>query len=154
MNESKVFLSEQGLRCDAVLLEVTAAPEPQHRLAQVIEVFSASHGASRDMPGNEIRFVHAPSTWGNVPIKVGDIALVFLRSIRGTLYECAWNGHFLLEVHNGQRFIVYEFPQLWLNDEVPLSLREHIREDPQRPQVSLVQLASLIRYLQSLREAG
>lgn len=154
MSDPKVFMAEQGLRCDAVLLDVCSAPEPQHRLARVQEIFSTLHGLSRDMQGKEIRFIHAPSTWGNTPIKVGDTALVFLRSIGGKLYECDWNGHFVLEVHDGERFVVYRFPELWLNEEVPSSLRNHIRPDPQRPKISLVQLDALIRYLRSLREPG
>jgi len=154
MSDSKVFMAEQGLRCDAVLLEVRSAPAPQHRLAHVLEIFSTSHGLSAGMKSTDISFIHAPSTWGNTPIKVGETALVFLRSISGKLYECAWDGHFLLEHHDGQRFIVYKFPQLWLHDEIPASLREYIRQDPQRPQASLVQLDALIRYLHSLRDFG
>ncbi len=41
MSDPKVFMAEQGLRCDGVLLEVRSAPEPQHRLAGVLEGFSA-----------------------------------------------------------------------------------------------------------------
>lgn len=154
MSDPKVFMAEQGLRCDAVLLEVRSAPEPQHRLARVLEVFSARHGVSGEMQGKEIRFIHAPSTWGNNPIKVGDTALVFLRSIGGRFYECDWNGHFLLENQDGQRFVVYKYPELWLSEEVPSSLREYIRPDALRPKASLVQLDALIRYLRSLRESG
>ena len=152
MSDPKVFMAEQGLRCDAVLLEVCSAPEPQHRLGRVLEVFSTSHGLSRDMQGKEIRFIHAPSTWGNNPIKVGETALVFLRSIGGRFYECDWNGHLLFEEHEGQRFVVYKYPQLWASEEVPPTLREYIRPDPQRAQASLVQLEALVRYLQSLRD--
>jgi len=146
------FMEEQA-SCDAVLVQVLSAPRPQHRCAHVLEIFSAQYGIGLQMAGANLTFVHAPSTWGNRPIQPGETALIFLRAINDKLYECSWNGHFAIEVHDGERFIVYDFPELWLHKEVPLALRDCARPHPQSPQVSLVPLDALLEYLRHLQGA-
>lgn len=86
---------------DLVLCRITAAAGPQTLRALAERVYSAQHGVPANCEGRELEFVHAPGSWGAVPLAVGDRALVFLRQVSGKLYEDAWQGHLLIEGLDG-----------------------------------------------------
>ncbi|CUI07026.1 hypothetical protein [Massilia antarctica] len=150
MSEDKAFLADKVAGHDAVLLEVLAEPAPQHLRARLITVYSARHGLAGQAPGAQIDFVHAPSSWGNTPLAPGDLAIVFLNTISGRLYEAAWNGHLLVDDIDGRPHAIYKHKELWLNEAFPPEIRAHARQDPARPYASAIEFDAVETYLSGL----
>jgi len=148
MSTNERLLAAKAAANDAVLLHVLEESRPQHLRAKVLAVYTARKGISQDMLGQEIEFVHASSAWGNKPLQPGQTALVFLSAISGRLYEDSWHGHLLVDEIEGEQFASYRFPQLWLSENLPGSLRAHTRQDPLRAQNSAIRLQALAKYIQ------
>lgn len=147
MSDKEKFLAAKAAANDAVLLYVLEETRPQHLRAKVLAVYTARKGVTQKMLDREIEFVHASSAWGNKPLRPGETALVFLSEISGRLYEDSWNGHLLVDDIDDEQYASYRFPQLWLSENLPASLRPHTRGDPQRPQCSAIRLPELAEYI-------
>ena len=150
--DTKRFLADKVANCDLVMVEIVASPQPQCFRARVERVYSARKGVDAASCGQEIEFVGSPPSWGQISLAVGDVALVFLKSISGRLYEEAWRGHMFVEQIDGERYAVFQHRELWLSPEVPEFLRACSRQDPKRPSASAIRLEALQAYLFSLIE--
>lgn len=148
MSTNEKFLAAKAAANDAVLLQVLEASKPQHLRAKVLAIYTARKGVTQKMLGQKIEFVHASGAWGNKPLQPGQTALVFLSEISGRLYEDSWHGHLLVDDIDGAPFASYRFPQLWLSENLPESLRAHTRQDPLRTQNSAISLPALAGYIQ------
>lgn len=147
MSHHEKFLAAKAATNDAVLLHVLKETKPQHLCAKILAIYTSRKGIAQKMLEKEVEFVHASSAWGNKPLRAGQTALVFLSEISGRLYEDSWNGHLLVEDIEGEPYASYRFPQLWLSENLPASLRAYTREDPQRPQCSAIRLPELAEYI-------
>lgn len=150
MTEAAGFLADKISACDLVMIEVVGLPRPQCLRAQVSRVYVSRPEISAGLLEPEIEFVGAPAHWGQVPLALGDTALVFLKAISGRLYEEAWHGHMVIEQIDGETFAIFQHRELWLAPGVPASIREYSRQDPRRPYASAVRLDVLEAYLQTL----
>lgn len=150
--DTKSFLADKVANCDLVMVEIVDSPQPQCFRARVERVYSARKGVDAASCGQEIEFVGSPPNWGQISLAVGDVALVFLKSISGRLYEEAWHGHMFVEQIDGEGYAVCQHRELWLSPEVPESLRACSRQDPKRPSASAIRLEALLAYLFSLIE--
>lgn len=152
MSGTKSFLADKVANCDLVMVEIVESPQPQCFRARVERVYSARKGVDAASSGQDIEFVGSPPNWGQISLSVGDVALVFLKSISGRLYEEAWHGHMFVERIDGERYAVFQHRELWLSPEIPECLRACSRQDPTRPSASAIQLEALEAYLFSLIE--
>lgn len=141
------FLISKVSDNDTVLLKVLSAPEPQHFRATLLRIYSARHGLQGKRTGDEIEFVGGPTTWGNTSVKVGETALVFLRDIRGLLYENAWRGHMVVEEINGVPHAI--FPHLAASAD-PDSPASRAIQDPKRPYARAIAFDDVENHLRSL----
>jgi len=132
---------------DLVLCRIIAVVQSQTLGAQVEEVYSAKHGVPADCAGSAIEFVHAPGSWGAVPLTVGDRALVLLRQISGKLYEDAWQGHLLIEEINSSDHVIFPLPELWRSAEVPDALRAAAVQDPKQPKATAIRFEAVQAFL-------
>ncbi|MRG91351.1 hypothetical protein [Polyangium spumosum] len=140
------FVDDKLARNDLVLCRVVATSSAQTLRAIAERVRSNGHGCSvRD--GEPFEFVHAPGSWGAVPLAVGDRALVFVRVISGRLYEEAWNGHWNVETVAGDDVAILPVPSLWCSPELPDELRSVVRPAPGRPSSSAIVLEPLLGFL-------
>jgi hypothetical protein len=147
MSNSEKFLAAKAAVNDTVLLHVLEETKPQQLRAKILAILTARKGITQKMLDREIEFVHASSAWGNKPLRPGQTALVFLSEISGRLYEDSWNGHLLVDDIEGEQYASYRFPELWLSENLPASLRAFTRADPQRPQCSAIRLPELADYI-------
>lgn len=153
MTGVKRFLWDKVADYDLVMVEVLGEPAPQTFRARVRRIYSARKGVNAASLGAEIEFVGCPPHWGQVELKVGETALVFLgNSSSGRLYEHPWRGHLVVEQIDGGAYAIYLHKALWLADSVPPSLSACMRQDPKRPNASAVQLDALEAYLTGLIE--
>lgn len=146
------FLVDKMAKCDLVMIEVVGLPQPQCVKARVERVYAARNGVEVDWCGRQIEFVGSPPHWGQMPLAAGDVALVFLKSIGGRLYEGAWHGHMFVEEIDHERYVVFQHREIWLSPTVPESLRVCSRQDPKRAFASAIPLAALDAYLAILLE--
>jgi hypothetical protein len=145
------FLADQIGYCDLVKLRVIGMPERQHYTAKVIKIYSSDHGAVMFLADEEISFVGLPTTWGSVPLEIGDCALVFLRLLEsGKLYEFHWRGHLWLEEIEGETYAIYQEKQVWNKSYFPEELKSCAREDPKRSYATAIQFDALERYIVNL----
>lgn len=91
--------------------------------------------------------MHAPGSWGAVPLVVGARALVLLRQISGRLYEDAWQGHLLIEEINGSDYAIFPLPELWLAAEVPEALRAAAVQHPKQPKATAIEFNAVQDFL-------
>lgn len=152
MTGAKNFLEDKVAKCDLVMAEIVESPKPQCFIARVERVFSARKGVDATSLGRLIEFVGSPPNWGQTSLTVGDVALVFLKSISGRLYEEAWHGHMFVEQIDGECYAIFQHRELWLSPDVPASLRACARQDPKRSSASAIRLEALQAYLFSLIE--
>ena len=152
MNRGLGFLSDKVATHDIVLVKVLCSPRPQVLRAKVARIYSAKKGMAANCLGSEIEFVQSPGHWGDVGLAVGDQALLFVRSISGQLYEDAWRGHMVVEEIEGNLYAIFQFKELWLNEDVPSSIRENSRQDPKRPYATAIRFDALESYLLGLIE--
>lgn len=147
MSEEGPFLITKVTDYDTVLLDVKSEPEPQSLRAKLLKVYSSGKCLGGAHPGDEIEFVHGPSTWGNTAMQVGERAIVFLRPISGRLYENSWRGHMLIEDISGVPHAI--FPHLKVSTD-PASFASRAVQDPKRPHARAIPLAELETYLLDL----
>lgn len=141
------FLVDKVLNNDLILIDVISETAPQTLKARVVRVYS-SHGGIPDIArGSEIEFVHAPASWGCVPLKTDDWALVFIADIAGKLYEDAWNGHLLVETVGDATCAIFPAKELWLDKTLPADIREAFFQDPKREYASAIRFEKIERYL-------
>jgi hypothetical protein len=150
-SEEKAFLSEKVARKDLIKVKVLSSPRPQCFRASVEHVYSARRGIDASDAGSEIEFVGCPTHWGQVPLSVGDLALVFVSRLpSGVLYEDAWQGHMWIDEIDGEVYAVFPFYELWSREAVPPALREFSRPSPNRVRSLMTRLDVMERYLQEL----
>ncbi|MDM5181978.1 hypothetical protein PO883_32920 [Massilia sp. DJPM01] len=150
MSAERVFLSDKVSGHDAALVRILAAPAPQQLRARLLKIYSARNGLASCAAQAEIAFVHAASSWGNTPLAPGELAVVFLNTISGRLYEAAWNGHFLIEEIDGRPHAIVKHKQLWLDAAFPPVIRAHACQDPARPYCSAIAFDAVETYLSEL----
>jgi len=148
----EVFLSDKVANYDLVMGEIVDSPRPQSFTARVKRVYAARKGVDAASLGSQIEFVGCPAHWGQVPLAVGDTALVFLGLTSGRLYEDAWHGHMVVEQIDSEAYAIYPHRQLWLSADVPTVIRDCSRQDPKRPYASAVRLDVIETYLLDLIE--
>lgn len=90
MSAGNGFLSDKLATHDAALVRIVAARAPQQLRARLLTLYSARRALAGLAPQAQIEFVHAGSSWGNTPMALGELAIVFLTTIAGHLYEAAW----------------------------------------------------------------
>jgi hypothetical protein len=146
-SEQGPFLITRVSDHDTVLLEVKSEPQPQSLRAKLLRVYSGGRGLGGARAGDEIEFVHGPSTWGNTAMQVGEKAVVFLRPISGRLYEHCWRGHMLIEDIAEIPHAI--FPHLGVTTD-PASFASRAVQDPKRPYARAIPLAELEAYLLDL----
>lgn len=147
MNEPSKFLTDKVAAGDAVLLAVTARPRPQTLRARLLRIYSTSKCMHGHAVGDDIEFVHAPSSWGNTALQVGEQGIVFLSSISGRLYEDAWRGHMVIEEIEGIAHAI--FPHLVVSTDASSPSSRAI-QDPKRAYARAIALDDLERYLREL----
>lgn len=147
MSAEQRFLHDQIARHDAALVRILAASAPQQLRARLIRIYSARNSLQAHQAQGQIDFVHAGSSWGNTPPLPGELAIVFLDTIAGRLYEAAWNGHLLVEDVNGCAHAIYKHRQLWLDPAFPSVIRAHACQDPARPYASAIELDAFETWL-------
>jgi len=135
---------------DLVLVRVISKPAPQTYRAFVEKIYRARHGIKIDFLGKEIEFIGSCGSWGDVPLAVGERAIVFMSEIFEKLYEHSYHGHILLEEINGELYGIEFIRKMWLNKSTPSVLRESARQDPKRPYCSAVRFDVLEGYLVDL----
>ena len=137
------FVDDKLARHDLVLCRVVATSGPQTLRAIAERVRSNGHGCSA-RGGEAFEFVHAPGSWGAVPLAVGDRALVFVRGISGRLYEEASNGHWNVQTVAGEDVAILPAASLGGSTDLPDELRSVVRPAPGRPSSSAVALEPLL----------
>jgi hypothetical protein len=137
-----------------VLIRVLDSPRPQSFRALVERIYSARRGIDSACLGKEIEFVGAGGAWGQETLVVGDRALLFVRSTRGSgrLYEDSWKGHMVVEEIDGKAYAIIQFPTLWVHEDLPALVRKYSREAPGRPYWTAIRLDVLEGYLIDLNE--
>lgn len=143
-------MSGKAASHDAALVRILSAPAPQQLRARLLKVYSARKGLQRYGPDAEIEFIHAGSSWGNTPMAPGELAIVFLDTISGLLYEAPWNGHLLVEDVGGRPHAIYKHKELWLDEAFPPAIRAHACQDPARPYASAIEFDTFETYLRGL----
>lgn len=146
------FLADKVGNHDVVMVHVMSSPRPQVLRAKVGRIYSTGKGIDRSLLGAEIEFVRSPGNWGDVPLAVGDEALLFISKISNELYEDAWRGHMVVEEIGAERYAIFQHRELWLSEEVPPAIRESSRQDPKRPYATAISLGALEAYLLGLIE--
>ena len=150
MNLEKSILANKVLQYDAVMLRVLSEPEPQHLHAQLLHIYSARKGMAHCQPGDKIRFLQAPNSWGAVPMVPGETAIVFLTLSADQFYEAPWQGHLIIEDIEGKPFASFPHRELWLSENLPPSVCSQTRQDPKRTYASAMALAPFEDYLHQL----
>lgn len=150
MSAEKGFMADKAASHDAALVRILSAPAPQHLRARLVKLYSARKGLQGHAADAEIEFVHAASSWGNTPLAPGELAVVFLDTISGRLYEAPWNGHLLVEDVGGRPHAIYKHKELWLDEAFPPAIRAHACQDPARPYASAIEFAAFETYLRGL----
>ncbi|HIH2745572.1 hypothetical protein L3V59_13910 [Burkholderia aenigmatica] len=150
MSEKKGLYAVAAEQYDLVLVSVLDSPRPHVFRARVERVYSVGKGIAPDHLGAEIEFVGGPPTWGNVPLEVGERALMFVRTLSGLFHEHAWRGHMVLEEIAGGTYARLHIPEMWLRDELPVDVRAASSPHPTRRNASIVRFSVLERYLSDL----
>ncbi len=108
MNLSPSTLLRKKLReYDAVLMSVSESG-PQEYVGVVQKVYSRRFEGPVTYDAGPLAFVGSPGTFGNVTLKNGENALVFLRFSAGSgrYYQDPMRGHFSITSHDGRLFAV------------------------------------------------
>jgi hypothetical protein len=153
MKEAK-FLSGKVGSHDLIRVSVVGSQRPQLLRAVVRRIYSARRGVDPRCFGEEIEFVRSPGHWGDVVLTVGDEALLFVASISDQLYEDPWHGHMLIDDVDGDEYASFPSRELWLRDDIPVSIRSSSRQDPKRPYATLIRLDVMEAYLGELISSG
>jgi hypothetical protein len=147
------FLSQMVAQNDLVMVKVMGSPRPQTFRALLKRVYTARKGIDASWLGSEIEFVGCPAHWGQVPLAVGDTALLFVKKLSNSgLYEAPWLGHMLVEEVDGDSYAIRHQRELWLSDGVPASIRDHSRQDPKRSNATAIRFDALEAHLLALIE--
>ena len=154
MSMGRQFLSEKLASHDLVIVLITGAPRPHVFRANVERIYTCRKGITPEHLGSEIEFYSGPASWGNVPLRVGERALLFVRNLSGILNEYPWRGHMVLEETDGELYASLQFPEVWLREDVPTSVRQAARPHPAKGNWSIVRFDTLEEYLRELIEAA
>lgn len=145
-----MFLFDKIAKYDLVVARVIESLGSQMLRAELEHIYSASHGMGNYEIGTEFEFVRSPGHWGDVPLKIGDRAFLFVGFVSGHLYEDAWRGHMVIEKIDGEPHAIFQFKELWLSQDVPSLIRENSRQDPKRPYASAIRFDVIESYLRGL----
>jgi hypothetical protein len=152
MNKQSDFLLDKVLRHDLVFVHVTGAPRPQVLRAKIGRIYSTGEGIVRSFLNSEVEFIRSGGAWGDVALKVGEQALLFVKSISGKLYEDPRHGHMAVEDIEGDLYAIYPRKELWLSDDVPTLIRGSSRQDPKRLYATAIRFDVMEEYLLGLVE--
>jgi hypothetical protein len=133
------FVDERVANNDLVLCRIVQRVGPQ-ALRAVIEQTRRVGQKLPLQPGMALDFVHAPGTWGAVPLQVGDRALLFVRLVQDDVYEESHHGHWILMPHNGEDLAVLPLDPSHLERSELAPLRRPV---PARSGISGLALAPL-----------
>ncbi|NHV29405.1 hypothetical protein [Burkholderia sp. D-99] len=150
MSEKTGLYAVAAEQYDLVLVSVLDSPRPQVFRAQVEHLYSTGKGIAPDHLGAELEFVGGPPTWGNVPLQVGERALMFVSARSGSFGEYPWRGHMVLEEIAGGTYTRLHIPEMWLRDDLPVDVRAAASPHPTRRNASIVRFSVLERYLSDL----
>lgn len=150
MSEKKGPYAIAAEQYDLVRVSVVDSPRPQVFHAKVEYIYSAGKGITQDHLGAELEFVGGPPTWGNVPLEVGERALMFVSARAGLFGEYPWHGHMVLEDIAGGTYARLQIPEMWLRDDLPVEVRAAASPHPTRRNASIVRFSVLERYLSDL----
>ena len=84
---------------------------------------------------------------GNVPLQIGERALLFVHQVAGVFNEYPWRGHMVLEEIDGESYAWVQMPELWLRDDLPEAVKAAAGPHPTRRNASIVRFSVLERYL-------
>lgn len=135
---------------DLVLVSVMDSPRPHVFRAKVEHIYSCRKGIMPEHLGADIEFYSGPTSWGNVPLNIGERALLFVRKLSGVLNEYPWHGHMVLMEMDDELYASVQTPELWLRDDLPATVKAVSRSDPTRRNCSLVRFDALETYLKEL----
>ncbi|WP_397458931.1 hypothetical protein AB3464_03145 [Pseudomonas asplenii] len=152
MSKKTDFLFDKVMNYDLVFVEVVDEPSPQFLTAKVSRVYSFGASVDSSVLHSEIEFVHAGTAWGNMALKIGDQAFLFLSSIYGRLHENNWHGHMVVEEIECEPYAIFQHKEMWLNKDMPPLLRENSRPDPKHSHTTAVRFDAVESYLLSLIE--
>ncbi|VWB53920.1 hypothetical protein BLA13014_02364 [Burkholderia aenigmatica] len=150
MNEKQGLYTVAAETFDLVLIAVLDSPRPQVFRAKVERIYSTGKCITQDHLGAEIEFVGGPPTWGNVPLQVGERALMFVRALSGSFHEYPRCGHMVLEEIAGGTYTRLHVPEMWLRDDLPVDVRAAASPHPTWRNASIVRFSVLERYLSDL----
>ncbi len=150
----KMSLAKKLVSHDLVIVLVTGSPRPHVFRANVERIYTCRKGITPENLGSEIEFFSGPMSWGNVPLQVGERALLFVRNLSGMLNEYPWRGHMVLEEIGGELCALLQFPELWLQEDLPMAVRQAARPRPSKSNWSIVRFDVLEAYLKELIEVA
>lgn len=120
--------------------------------AKIEQIYSCGKGITPDRLGTEFEFYSGPATWGNVPLQIGERALLFVHQVSGVFNEYPWRGHMVLEEIDGESYARLQIPELWLRDDLPEAVKAAAAPHPTRRNASIVRFGALENYLKGLIE--
>lgn len=118
------YLAERLRECDAGRVIGVDGRSQSNMRARVEAVYSTRHGLSDRDLGRTIQFLGQPTTWGNLALRDGERAVIFLRSHDGGLGEYPSNGHCVIEEMNGEDFVVFRLGDAYFTDVEPADAAE------------------------------
>jgi hypothetical protein len=154
MSTQRKFLAEKVASHDLAVVVVTGSSRPHVLRAKVEHIYSCRKGITPENLGSEIEFFSGPESWGNVPLQVGERALLFVRNLSGMLNEYPWRGHMVLEEIGGELYALLQFPELWLREDLPMAMREVARQHPAKRNWSIIRFEVLEAYLKEVIEGA
>lgn len=86
-------------RCDPVLMTINEA-SGQNVIGTIERIYSSKFSGP-DGYTQSINFVGSAGSWGNVTLKQGERALVFMCYAKPRFYQCHWQGHFSIQCIEG-----------------------------------------------------
>ena len=150
---SQLFLFDKLGKCDLVKLSNIYPTSPQTFRGIVEYIYTAKNGVDPKMLGKEIEFIGSPNCWGNMILKQGETAYVFVSKIGKKLYQDSWRGHLVIEEIDGQQFAIFQAKEMWLSEDYPQLIKENSRQDPKRPFASAIRLQAFEEYIAILINA-
>lgn len=152
MNVCESLYSAAVRMHDLVFVSVIDSPSPHVLRAKIEQIYSCGKGITPDRLGTEFEFYSGPATWGNVPLQIGERALLFVHQVAGVFNEYPWRGHMVLEEIDGESYAWVQMPELWLRDDLPEAVKAAAGPHPTRRNASIVRFSVLERYLKELIE--
>ena len=153
MSVVRLSLREKLRTHDLVVVSILDAPRFQVLRTRVERIYSCRNGIALEHLESEIEFLSAPSTWGNEPLQVTERAMLFVRLDSDGFNEYVWRGHLVLAEFDGVQCATIPFPEVWMDEDLPLAVRTTARQHPTNNARSIVNLDALNAHLSELLKA-